>query len=82
MTDKLRTAGLIPLTDPYRTSPYNSDFTEVNDALTETAAASVFADQTSQEDNIVDWVFLELRSNDGSLFCKPEVLWYKGMVIL
>ena len=65
MTNNLRTAGLIPLTDPYRLSPYSSSFAEVNDTITETASTSVFTDQPFQNDNIVDWVFLELRSVDG-----------------
>ncbi|MGN6604637.1 MAG: hypothetical protein ACTHK8_19420 [Ginsengibacter sp.] len=62
MTDKLRSSSLIPLTDPYRQSPYSNYFTEVNDAQTETIDASVLNDQSSQGDNIVDWVFLELEN--------------------
>ena len=68
MSDALRTpTNLIPLTDPYRSAPYN--FTQVNNATAETAAASVFADQTlitSPNDNIVDWVFVELRNSTVS----------------
>ena len=61
MNDGLRTpTNLIPLTDPYRSAPYN--FTQVSNATPETALASVFANQPSTNDNIVDWVFLELRS--------------------
>jgi hypothetical protein len=68
MTDKLRSSSLIPLTDPYRQSPYSSYFTEVNDAQTETIAASVLSDQLSQGNNIVDWVFLELENpSDNSV---------------
>jgi hypothetical protein len=68
MTDKLRTGSLIPLTDPYRQSPYSSYFTEVNDAQIETIDASVLNDQSSQGDNIVDWVFLELENpSDNSV---------------
>ena len=62
MSDALRTpTNLIPLTDPYRSAPYN--FTEVANPVAETAAASVFVTQVSANNNIVDWVFLELRSN-------------------
>lgn len=62
MSDALRTpTNLIPLSDPYRVAPYN--FTQVSNLIAETAAASVFTDQASTNDNIVDWVFLELRSN-------------------
>ena len=62
MTDALRTpSNLIPLTDPYRSAPYN--FTQISNSIPESASASVFADQASTNDNIVDWVFLELRNN-------------------
>ena len=65
MTDALRTpSNLIPLTDPYRSAPYN--FIQVANAGAETVAASVFADQVSTNDNIVDWVFVELRNNQVS----------------
>ena len=60
MTDALRTpTNLIPLTDPYRIAPYN--FTQIANPTAESAAASVFSDQALANDNIVDWVFLELR---------------------
>ncbi|MEO8823934.1 MAG: hypothetical protein ABI366_10195, partial [Ginsengibacter sp.] len=62
MSDNLRVAGVLPLTDPYRQSPYNTVFTQVNNTITETVAPSVLADQPSQDNNIVDWVFLELRN--------------------
>jgi len=65
MSDALRTpTNLIPLTDPYRNVPYN--FTEVANPVAETAATSVFSDQSNPNDNIVDWVFLELRSSVAS----------------
>ena len=68
MNDVLRTAGaggtnLIPLSEPYRTTNYNANFTHVNNPITETAAASVFTVQAPTSNNIVDWVFLELRNN-------------------
>ncbi len=68
MSDALRTpSNLIPLSDPYRTAPYStSAFTHVNNAGAETAAATVFNDQASTNDNIVDWVFLELRNSNVS----------------
>ncbi|MEO8821394.1 MAG: hypothetical protein ABI267_03430 [Ginsengibacter sp.] len=62
MSDNLRTAALIPLSDPYRTSTYSSAFKQVNDGIAETIDASVLANQLSQNDDIVDWVFLELRN--------------------
>ncbi len=67
MSDALRTpTNLIPLSDPYRTAPYNTSFMHVANAITETAAGSVFANQASTNDNIVDWVFLELRNTTVS----------------
>ena len=67
MSDALRTpTNLIPLSDPYRTAPYSSSFTHVANAGTEVAAGSVFGNQASTNDNIVDWVFLELRNTTVS----------------
>ncbi len=66
MSDNLRAAGLIPLSDPYKVSPYSSAFTEVSDAAADTINAAVLDFQASQSDNIVDWVFLELRNTAGS----------------
>jgi len=67
MSDALRTpTNLIPLSDPYRTAPYSTAFTHVNNAISETAASSVFTDQASTDNNIVDWVFLELRNSTVS----------------
>lgn len=52
-----------PSTDPYRVAPYNSVFTHVDNAATETIPNSgVIGAQPSSDDNIVDWVFLELRN--------------------
>jgi hypothetical protein len=65
MNDGLRSGtNVIPATDPYGTAPYTG-FTDVNNPIAEVAAPSVFADQsgiTSVNDNIIDWVFLELRN--------------------
>jgi len=67
MSDALRTpTNLIPLSDPYRSAPYNTVFTHVNNTVTETAASSVFETNATAGDNIVDWVFLELRNTNAS----------------
>jgi len=67
MSDALRTpTNLIPLSDPYRTAPYSATFTHVSNSVAETALASVFSDQASTDNNIVDWVFLELRNSTAS----------------
>ncbi|MBL7730179.1 MAG: hypothetical protein JNM88_03305 [Chitinophagaceae bacterium] len=66
MNDNLRAGtNLIPLTDPYRSAPYNTSFTHVNNPVTEVANATVFNNAALTGDNIVDWVFLELRDNSG-----------------
>lgn len=65
MSDNLRVAGVIPSSDPYRQAPYNTAFLQENDPVTETVDPSVFTDQSSANDNIVDWVFLELRNTPG-----------------
>src|SRR6185295_17903717 len=51
-----------PSTDPYRVSPYNTNFTHVNNAAVETIASAAVLDQPGTNDDIVDWVFLELRN--------------------
>jgi hypothetical protein len=64
MNDALRTpSNLIPLSDPYRTAPYTTNFTHINNSVTEVAAASVFNNAVLSGDNIVDWVYVELRDN-------------------
>ena len=64
MTDNLRTLGYLPNSDPYRVAPYTSSFTHVNNSITENVPASVFNTNAIGGDNIVDWVFLELRDNN------------------
>lgn len=66
MNDALRAANLIPLSDPYRTAPYSTNFTHTNNPTVEVVNSSVFADH-GNNDNIVDWVFLELRNSSGGL---------------
>ena len=67
MTDGLRTPTLyLPTTDPYRTATYSGTYTHVNNAATETIIGTPFANQASVNDNIVDWVFLQLRNTAAS----------------
>ena len=48
-------------------APYNSAFTHVNNTTTESiVSSSVVGIQPSTSDNIVDWVFLELRNTNSS----------------
>lgn len=66
MNDNLRAGtNLIPLSDPYRSAPYNTTFTHVNNPVVEVANATVFNNAALTGDNIVDWVYLELRDNSG-----------------
>lgn len=71
MNDYLRgdngaTANLIPLTEPYGAAPYNfSKYPAA--AITETAASNVFNNNLANPENeIVDWVFLQLRNTNAS----------------
>ena len=76
MNDRLRNSGayvagtlpasnVIPITDPYRSAPYN--FVHTNNTVPESVISGSFAnpfiDQANPDNNIVDWVFVELRSN-------------------
>jgi hypothetical protein len=74
MNDLLRTSAayappaypvsnLIPTTTPYGVAPYTGQFVLVNNGTPETIASSVLNDQAVATDNIVDWVFVELRNN-------------------
>jgi hypothetical protein len=56
----------IPTSDPYRSSPYSTTFTHVNNSTTETVVGTPFANQASASNDIVDWVFLELRNTNAS----------------
>lgn len=58
MNDNLRSAGVIPLTEPYTAL---SGFNHVGQGGGETANASVFT--TTGNNAVVDWVFLELRNS-------------------
>lgn len=69
MTDALRilpfgssaSTANFPSTDPYRVAPYNTVFTHVNNAGVETIPAAAVLDQPGTNNDIVDWVFLQLR---------------------
>jgi hypothetical protein len=66
MSESLRTLGYIPTSDPYRTATYSTAFVHVSNSTTETTTPTVLGPQASSNDNIVDWVFLELRNNNAS----------------
>ncbi|MEO6254001.1 MAG: hypothetical protein ABIO79_11875 [Ferruginibacter sp.] len=75
MNDNLRTLALgpasstanFPQDDPYRQAPYATTFSHVNNAITESIpGSSVVATQPDPANNIVDWVFLQLRDLTAS----------------
>ncbi len=62
----LPASNLLPTSDPYSTNAdynANANFTRVANTPTETVTATAFQDQVIPADNIVDWVFLELRNS-------------------
>jgi len=64
MNDALRvTPTVLPTTEPYRNAPYS--FTSINGGAQEVVAATVFNDK-GNNNNIVDWIFLELRNDVAS----------------
>ncbi len=66
MHDKLRELGYIPLTEPYSTlqpTPGTFPFIQAGSGGGETVDSSVF--QVIGPDAIVDWIFLELRDQNG-----------------
>lgn len=75
MNDKLRNSGayspntlpasnVLPTTDPYRNAPYNvSAFAHIGNPVVETlTSTAVLNDLANPNDQIVDWVFVELRN--------------------
>lgn len=76
--DKLRNSGaytpgtlpasnLLPSSDPYRSAPYSTAFAHVANSVPETiTSASVFNDLNNPNDQIVDWVFVELRNKTSN----------------
>jgi hypothetical protein len=61
----LPASNLLPTSDPYsQNAQYsaNANFARVANTPTETASGAAFNDQVIAADNIVDWIFLELRN--------------------
>ena len=63
MRDNIRAAGVIPLGEPYTTLP-NAFYTHSGSGGGETVGAGILAG-TGTGNDIVDWVFAELRSGGG-----------------
>mgnify|MGYP001608266629 CR=1 FL=1 len=74
MNDNLRTLPFgssastanFPSTDPYRVAPYSSNFTHVSNAAVEAIPNAAVLDPAGTNDDIVDWVYLELRNLTAS----------------
>lgn len=60
MNDGLRTLSLLPLAQPYTAAPFSYSGTE-------TINASVLSNSANPDNNIVDWVLLELRNDVNPL---------------
>ncbi len=58
--------NLLPSSDPYRDAPYNGYFLHTANPVIETATADAFKDKANSEENIVDWVFVELRNTNAT----------------
>jgi hypothetical protein len=66
MNDKLRwPTRYIPLDDPYSIPPYDINFHQVNHSFAEMINLDILSNQPNQNDNIVDWVFLEIRNQSN-----------------
>lgn len=71
-TDAVQTPGnpssnnLIPTSDPYRTAGYSTTFPHVSNANAEAIDASVLNHKANPAENIVDWVFIQLRKSTGA----------------
>ena len=77
MTDKLRNSGaysvgaypasnIVPVSDPYRSAPYSASFSHVGNTIPETFSTNVLKDLANPNDQIVDWVFVELREKSSN----------------
>lgn len=59
----LPASNILPTTDPYRNASLSSAFVHVSNSVPEVLTSSaVLNDQANSQNNIVDWVFVELRS--------------------
>jgi len=63
MTNDLRSNNLIPTDEPYGAM---TNFTHVGNGGGETTTTGVLGVKTNTDDNIVDWVFIELRDANNS----------------
>ena len=87
MGDQLRVANLVPLSQPYSTAPYNTSFNQAGRGGKGIEFVNALADfnRTSgngTQDDAVDWVFLELRSNPTTVIAtKSAILQRDGDIV-
>lgn len=78
MTDALRTGSLIPTTEPYT----GLGFTHVLDGGSEMVSSAADFDAAGTDDDIVDWVFIELRdATDMVISTRSALLQRDGDVV-
>lgn len=82
-SDYIKTLANFPMSDPYASATFNSDFIHVNNPTLATTTPLVLA--TSGNNSIADWVFLELRQGaSGStsvVYTKSALLQKDGDVV-
>ena len=71
MSDALRTGTHLPIAEPYGVM---ANFTHVGDGGLEAVLAQGDFDFTADGDDIVDWVFMEIRDNSNSTISTRSVL--------
>lgn len=64
MPSYIKTLANFPLSDPYKSAPFNSVFTHVNNNVTATTTPTVLS--VTGANAIVDWVFLSLETDAGA----------------
>lgn len=81
MNDQLRAGGLIPTAEPYTAM---TSFTHVGRGGNESVTAIADFDGTTTAENVVDWVFLELRDktdNTNVLATRSALLQKNGDIV-
>jgi hypothetical protein len=85
MSDYMPTLANFPTSDPYSTTPLNLSFTHVMNGTTQTTTPIVLSANDNGGDDIVDWVFLELRDGvSGStsvLYTQAALLQRDGDIV-
>ncbi|MBK8053313.1 MAG: hypothetical protein IPK35_08595 [Saprospiraceae bacterium] len=84
MGDQLRSADLVPLNQPYSSAPYNATFAHAGRGGKGIEFVNALADfdKSGSQNDAVDWVFLELRSDLTTVVAsKSAILQRDGDVV-